>query len=76
MQNDVRSKVDQGSRNFGTLDSSPEYKKNSLFSLLFLLPTPYSPRLFFLFYVYYKGKAIYGIWKAVNKASLLPTASP
>ena len=66
MQDDRRSKVDQGSKYFRALDSSPEYKKLffpfcSYFQLL--IPPDY-----FLFSFYYKGKVVYGIWKAVNKS--------
>lgn len=75
MQDDIRSKVDQGSRYFGALDSSPEYKKKIFFPFCsyfqLLIPPDY-----FLFSIYYKGKVVYGLWKAVNKTSLLPTASP
>ena len=56
MQDDVRSKVDQGSRNFGTLYSSPEYKKKISFFPFVLTSNSLFPQTIFYFLFIIKEK--------------------
>ena len=70
MQDDIRSKVDQGSRYFGALDSSPEYKKKYFFPFV-LTSNSLFPQTIFYFPFIIKEKWFMDFGKQWTKQTSL-----